>query len=367
MTIARLCLGLWLAWTALPGYAADAGLVTIVEGSARVLRGTVWYRLAPGAPVQDGDLIDAGDRALVQVELTAGGTLHVVGPANLYAAALPWRNDKLDGPMEFALDRGWLKLAATAPAAVFRVRTPSVLITASEATIVTRHDGKMFELFIESGNAKVSESTRIGRDGAAYDAKVGEFWSRDADKPFTTERRAPAKFVASMPRHLTDRLANLAAKFKGQRPTLAVDREITLAEADPWLSGPYRRAFSRRLGGRLADPTFRKAVEANIAAYPDFDRVLHPEKYPAQPAAVAPGTASVPPGTGAPGLTPPAPGTSASPRASPAPPVLSPPGAAKSATTPVSPPNPNPAAPKTGPRSAMPFSLAGALPLPLGT
>jgi hypothetical protein len=365
MTIARLCLGLWLAWSALPGYAADAGIVTIVEGAARVLRGTVWYRLAPGAPVQDGDVIDAGERALVQVELTAGGTLHVVGPANLYAAALPWRNDKLDGPMEFAMDRGWLKLAATAPAAVFRVRTPSVLITASEATIVTRHDGKMFELFVESGNAKLSESTRIGRDGAAYDAKAGEFWSRDADKPFATERRAPAKFVAAMPRHLTDRLASLAPKFKGQRTTLAVDREITLAEADPWLSGPYRRAFSRRLGGRLADPTFRKAVEANIAAYPDFDRVLHPEKYPAQPGAAMPGTGAVPPGTG--GLTPPPPGVSAAPKAGPAPPAVSPPGAARSATTPAPSPVPNPAAPKAGPRSALPVTLAGALTLPFGT
>jgi hypothetical protein len=362
MTIARLCLGLWLAWTALPGYAADAGIVTIVEGSARVLRGTVWYRLAPGAPVQDGDVIDAGDRAQVQIELTAGVTLHLVGPANLYAAALPWRNDKLDGPMEFALDRGWVKLAATAPAAVTRVRTPSALITVSEATIVTRHDGKMFELFIETGNAKVSESTRTGREGAAHDAKAGEYWSRDGDRPFATERRAPAKFVAAMPRHLTDRLASLAARFKGQRTTLTVDREITLAEADPWLSGPYRRSFSRRLGGRLADPTFRKAVEANIAAYPEFDRVLHPERYPAPP-----GTASVPPATGSPGQAPPAPGGSAAPKASPAPPAGSPPGAAKSATTPASPPIPNPAVPKAGPRSAMPHTLAGALPLPLGT
>jgi hypothetical protein len=114
------------------------------------------------------------------------------------------------------------------------------------------------------------------------------------------------KFVAAMPRHLIDRLASLAAKFKGKRPPLAVDREITLAEADPWLAGSYRRTFARRLGGRLADPAFRKAVEANIAAYPDFDRVLHPEKYAAgatgatgvtgaTPAAPQPGAPTPPP------------------------------------------------------------------------
>ena len=117
--------------------------------------------------------------------------------------------------------------------------------------------------------------------------------------------------MAAMPRHLLDRLASLAARFKGKRtPPLAVDREITLDEADPWLTGPYRRAFARRLGGRLADPTFRKAVEANSAAYPDFDRILHPEKYPppeagpALPAAPAAATASAQ--TGAPNRPSPA-------------------------------------------------------------
>jgi hypothetical protein len=304
MNFARLCLGLWLAWTALTGCAADAGLYTIVDGAARVLRGSVWYRLAPGAAFQDGDLIDAGERALVQVELTGGGTLHIVGPAALFAAALPWRNDKLDGPMEFALERGWLKVAA-APGAVTRVRTPSALVVIGEATVLTRHDGKAFELFTESGTARLAESTRMGRDSAAHDARPGEYWSRDGDKPFTTERRAPPKFVATIPRHLLDRLVTLAPKYKdkGKRAPLTVEREISLAEADPWLAGPYRRSFARRLGGRLADPAFRKAVETNIAVYPDFDRALHPEKY-ATPSGVAAPGAPPPPATASQGPAP---------------------------------------------------------------
>ena len=271
MKICRLCFGFWLLILALPAFAADVGVVTIAEGSARVLRGTVWYMLAAGAPFQEGDLIDAGERTQVQVELASGGTLNVVGPAALFAVSIPLRNDKQEAPMEFAL------------------------VAVADATIVTRQEGKLFELFVESGSARVAETTRAGRDGAVHDAKSGEYWSREADKPFVTEKRAPAKFVAAMPRHLIDRLANLAARFKGKWTPLAVDREITLAEADPWLTGPYRRAFARRLGGRLADPAFRKAVEANIAAYPDFDRILHPEKFPsaeAGPTAPAAATAS---------------------------------------------------------------------------
>ena len=301
MRSAGLCLGIALALAALPALASDAGVVTIVDGSARVLRGTVWYKLVAGATFQEGDVVDAGERTTVQVELTPGGTLNLVGPGALYAASLPPRSDKADAPAEFALDRGWLKFVVPATAGSARLRTPTALVSTSEAVFVTRADVRTFELFIESGAAKVFEAGRTGREGAAHDAKAGEYWMRDGDKPFSSERRAPVKFVASMPRHLIDKLASLAAKFKGKRPPLAVDREVTLAEADPWLAGPYRRAFARRLGGRLADPAFRKAVEANIAAYPDFDRVLHPEKYPAGVAAPAPGAA--PAATAAPGAT----------------------------------------------------------------
>src|SRR6266498_6163347 len=72
----------------------------------------LWYRLAAGAPFQEGDLIDAGERTQVQVELPNGGTVNVVGPASLYAASASFRNDKQDAPVEFALDKGWMKLVS---------------------------------------------------------------------------------------------------------------------------------------------------------------------------------------------------------------------------------------------------------------
>jgi len=41
--------------------------------------------------------------------------------------------------------------------------------------------------------------------------------------------------------------------------------------------------FERRFASRLRDPAFRKAVEPNIARYPSWDRMLHPEKYAPKP------------------------------------------------------------------------------------
>ena len=288
MKIFGLCLGLVLVVASTAAFAADAGIVTIAQGSARVLRGTVWYRLVAGAPIQEGDLIDAGERTQVQIELASGGTVHIVGPAGLFAASIPVRNEKQDAASEFGLDKGWMKVVSPAAAPGVRVRTAASSVNTGDATFVMHQDSRTFELFIESGSARIAETNRTGRDGAVHDAKAGEYWSRDADKPFLTERRAPPQFVSSMPHDLMDRLVNIASRFKGQKPSLAADREITLAEADPWLAGPYRRVFARRLSSRLADPAFRKGVETNLAAYPDFDRVLHPEKYPPTQAGPAP-------------------------------------------------------------------------------
>ena len=351
MKICRLCLAFGLLIVTLPAFAADAGVVTIADGAARVLRGTVWYRLAAGAPFQEGDLIDAGEKTQVQVELASGGTVHIVGPGAVFAASIPMRNDKVDGTVEFGLDRGWLKLTSVAGPAM-RVRTPSAVVNVGEATLVARQDGKTFEVFVESGSARIAETSRTGRDGTVHDIKAGEFWSRDGDRPFVTERRAPPQFVAAMPHHLMDRLASLAGRFQGKKATLTADREITLAEADPWLAGSYRRMFVRRLSGRLADPAFRKGVESNLAAYPEFDRILHPEKYP-------PAQASTPGTTAAP-TAPPPPAASAQAGAGsnrgPAAPAA--PSASARTPAPAVPPQATPAQ-KPGQRSAL-TSMIGA-------
>ena len=80
--------------------------------------------------------------------------------------------------MEFGLERGWMKLVSAAGSGM-RVRTPSATINVNDvndAIIVTRQDGKAFELFIESGSARIAETARTGRECAVNDAKSDEYW-----------------------------------------------------------------------------------------------------------------------------------------------------------------------------------------------
>jgi len=60
---------------------------------------------------------------------------------------------------------------------------------------------------------------------------------------------------------------------------LRPEREVTYAEAEPWLAGRDRPVFERRFASRLRDPAFRNAMLPNIARYPAWDRLLNPEKY----------------------------------------------------------------------------------------
>jgi hypothetical protein len=150
-----------------------------------------------------------------------------------------------------------------------------------DAIVVASVEPNSIRLFVEGGSVRVSQPATRGKETAARDARAGEFWSRTGERPIVVEPRPPAPFVAAMPRAMRDALPLLASRYATASPPPPPGAEVTFDEAEPWLVGPYRRTFVRRLTPRLADPAFRGAVEARIAAYPEWDRVLHPQKYSA--------------------------------------------------------------------------------------
>ncbi len=275
----RACLAIWLALTATAACATDVGTVTIAEGTLRVLRGTTWYKLSPGLRLADADIIEAAEKAQVQVELGSGGALNVVGPGMLYAIATPLRGSKPAGPVEFMLTDGWAKIATKAPDAGMRLRSPLAALVALDAIAVVWVKSGTAEVFVETGALRLAESGRDGKEANPRDVRAGEYWAHTSDRPSVIERRPPPAFVAAMPRHMKDPLPAFVSMYKGKTVPLAVEREISYAEAEPWLVGPYRSAFIKRFQRRLSDPAFRSAVNAHISAYPEWDRVLHPEKY----------------------------------------------------------------------------------------
>lgn len=287
MRIASFCLGLVLALTGACAWAADAGIVSIAEGSVRVLRDTRWFKLVAGARFQEGDILVVKGTGQVQVELFAGGAFNLGAPGSLFAAALPIAGDKVTGLLELSLPEGWLKLAANAPAPGVRVQMEGTSLSVTTAIALIHAQPGSVELFIESGAATLIDAGAGGKSAATTEMKAGEFAARSAERPLHFERRAPPAFVTTIPRHLIDPLPALAAKFKLAQVQLVAEQEITYAEAEPWLAGPWRKLFLKRFQPRLKDREFRAAVEAQIARYPEWDRLLHPEKFAPRHPAVA--------------------------------------------------------------------------------
>lgn len=279
---------IWLGLVSGPAaHAAEIGIATLVEGAPLLLRGATWYKLAPGVRLEDGDIIEAGERAQVQLEMPAGNIVNLVGAGSLYLA--PARVGAEAGPPMLVLPRGWLKVSAKAQE--LHVRTTTANIATADGILVIRALGPVLEFFVESGGARLTEFLPNGMVAATRDVTRGEYWSKAADGPFAMLAHVPRTFVDAMPRHFVDPLPSLAGKLK-TKPALVVDHDVTYAEAEPWLAGRDRAVFEKRFASRLRDPAFRKAVEPNVARYPMWDRRLHPEKYRPKPVSPPPAAQS---------------------------------------------------------------------------
>jgi hypothetical protein len=267
-----------LAWLALfltllsADAAAEIGVVTLAEAGARLLRGATWYKVVAGTRVDESDIIEASDRAQVQVEIAAGPIANLAGAGKMYLAPVMART----APAILNLPNGWLKIAAKPPG--LRVRTAPFDVVVQDGILVVHANGQVVDFFVEAGSGKLIELTPNGADGPARDVKFGEYWSKSASGALTTAPRAPKAFVDAMPRHFVDPLPALAGRIKS-KPALVVDREITYAEAEPWLASRDRAVFERRFTSRLRDPAFRSSALPNLARYPAWDRLLNPEKY----------------------------------------------------------------------------------------
>jgi hypothetical protein len=266
---------------AVPCMGAEIGMITLVDGKPKVLRGTAWFGLSEGVRIRDGDTIDVPDKSQFQLELTDGGAVSLIGPGALYAASLAPREGKLPPLVELFLTRGWLKLDAKAPGVRMRIRTPTNTATASDAAAVMHVTSDTVEMFVETGAVKLSDAAKS--DATGTEIKGGGFISRGPGKPAEAAPRAPSAFVGAMPRDFMDPLPRRASKFASARPDPAPDRDATFPEVQPWLTGPYRVAFMKRFEPKLGDPTFRTAAEANSKVMPEWTAVAKPKAEPPPP------------------------------------------------------------------------------------
>lgn len=262
----------------LPWQAAAQGITTtLVEGKAWVVRGTAVLPCSEGMRVVQGDILETTSSGFAQLEFS-GGTIAALGAASrlfLFRAA--------GTSTDLVLLSGWLKGETSAKGGAFRYFTPHLGATTKDGTFVVHAALSSAEIFVESGSGTVSEMSTQGTMGHAVSVKSGQFLSRKSGKNVLVGARPDAVFLESLPQAFRDTLPSHLAAFQGKKPPQAArsDHEVTYAEIQPWLTigQAWRGGFVERFKPRLKDPEFRRAVEDHLDDHPEWDVVLHPEKY----------------------------------------------------------------------------------------
>ncbi len=262
------------------------GSLTLMEGSVRVIRGVNVMKGVEGMHLRQGDILESSDAGFAQLEFT-GGAVIALGPASrLYI--LRHSGDKSAAgkdSAELTLLSGWLKGESAAGAGSYRYETPTLAAATSAGTVLIHASPDESEVFLESGSATIAEVREDGNVRQPAPAKSGQFFSRHAGKNIAATTRPNPAFIDAMPKSFRDTLPSRLEHFAGKSVEPKTDHAVSYAEAEPYLRMPlaWRRGIADRFQSRLKDPEFRKQIEAHIAQYPEWDKILHPE--PKEPAA----------------------------------------------------------------------------------
>jgi hypothetical protein len=302
-------------WAPLCALAADAPppappppTITILEGDALIYRGAGRVQAAEGVRLAPGDILETGAAAFVQVELPDHSVLQF-GPTT--RALLNNTSVRQKSDRSLYLMNGWCKILwptpTTPPAApAFDLRSRLFDIPSSPGAAVVRVAPADVTVFDERGEFRIGEHQANGAS-TTVSMRAGDYYRRSASGSGELNPGGASTSLAGMPRPFRDSLPSRIDRYRDNdvRPKDAPD--FNYADVEAWLNAEpgIRRPFVQRWRVKARDPAFRSALIANLAAHPEWDPVLFPEKYikkdvrkdqrPAPRPAAPPASASSPP------------------------------------------------------------------------
>jgi hypothetical protein len=280
-------------------FSQEVGALTIREGGLRVIRGTTILQGAEGMRLRAGDILENSEQGFAQLEFT-GGTILAVGPATrlFLLSHSGGRTGAGDKPgAVFVLLKGWIKGESSSDPGTCRYATPLLAVTTRGGTVIVHSTPELSEAFLESGSGTASPVSAEGTLGSAAAAHAGQFFARHPGKNISAGSRPDPDFVHAMPQPFRDTLPSRMSHFVGKPIQPRRDREVSYSDVESWLdiAPAWRHSFVERFRSRLKDPEFRRGVEAHLNVHPEWDPILHPEKYQ-RSAPPATGGAITPPG-----------------------------------------------------------------------
>lgn len=297
---------LWILLFALPSLADAAAALataTIVDGSPTLVRASAKLALGEGSRLAADDIVETGDARHLRLEF-ADGWLLDLGPATSVLLQPRLAGDAARKAARVYLLRGMAKVSAPAKASglpKLLLTSPRLDLQTTKRSAVIVLDAAQASLFAESGEATLAERL-AGKASATLQVKEGAFFAT-ADSGTGTVSAGPRPgFIPRLPKAFLDTLPARAALFRDKEPASVPAGALVYADVQPWIDAEpaLRRGFVTRWRALARQGEFRKGLEQGLSAHPEWDRVLHPERYLPKPVPAPP---VLPPSTGTSGTT----------------------------------------------------------------
>jgi len=273
------------------------GIVTILEGKATVIRGLSQFDAAEGVRLYPGDLVRTEPKSLMRVEYVDECSLEA-GPQTQLQLFHPADKRRASRPALYLM-QGWLKLACKAGSdAAFASKDLDVV--GISRVVVGHATGDRRAIFAEQGTARVIK--RQKNDTAAVTLNPGDFLVVQPGEAADVQPRPTAQFMEALPRAYRDTLPSRYSNYVTRETEPQNPRGFVYSDVEPWVNGEtaIRRQFVGLWIRKANDPAFRGALDRDLAMHPEWDRILHPEKYeveettPSRAASANPNAASQP-------------------------------------------------------------------------
>jgi hypothetical protein len=242
-----------------------------------------------------GDLLRTQPNSLLGVEYPDECWLQL-GPDTLLQLSHPAEKKRGNRPGLYLL-QGWLKLGCKAGSdADGSLASGDVDLVGLSGAIVVRASGESHAIFAEQGTARVIR--RRTREAAPIALNRGDFLFVVPDRAPAVLARPTADFIEELPRAYRDTLPARYSMFVSRAVDPKEQRTFSYADVESWLNAEasIRRQFVGLWRRKVNDPAFRGPLDRDLAMHPEWDRILHPEKYEEEASApTRPPSASVKP------------------------------------------------------------------------
>jgi hypothetical protein len=251
------------------GHSQEVGTLTLLKDSPlHVIRGVSMLQGIEGMRLRQGDILETGPAPTAQAQLEfTGGAIMELGPSTQVLLL-----SQAGATAETAILTGWLKGETTT--GTYRYSSSLVTATAKGANVLLHVTGDTAEVFVEHGTASVG----AGNAAATPSSADKIFFTRKAGKPMVPADRPSGEFIGAMPVSFRDEFPSRLSRFAGAKPPVPKsDHEVSYAEIERWLTSSWGKGMAGRFKPRLQDSAFRQAIEAHLAALPEWEPVLHPQ------------------------------------------------------------------------------------------